>query len=290
MNPETFQAHSARLEAHIHSLSSSPPLVNILRETIELRKLDGKLIGPPTIFEDLIRDAYAHLYKALVPGLVAADAVEERRIRMSVDNMLMNPVPATVETPPPPDAGEDATKKSGAKYITAREIVRKAEAIANKPAPTVPAKVLKPLAPAPVGEQDAKPPENAPRLAVVIGADNLNDAGSSAPGSVHDSADDESELSDVEEEVAVQESRPIKEETPAQRPVFRKPLFPGLLGTADNPQEIDGDTNDEQAVEEGDDGDVKMDDYDNDVQIIEPVRESGTIDVVKVSGIHEGNW
>ena len=274
MNPEIFQAHSARLETHIHAEPNAPPLVNILREAIELKKLNGTLLKPPTIFDDLIRDAYAHLFDSMVAGLVAADAVEERRIRMSVDNMLTNEVPAVVDTPPPRDGGEEAPKKSGARYITPKEIVRKGEAIATRPAPTVPAKVLKPLAPAPAGEEAAKSLDNPTRLAVVMNADNINDAASSAPGSVHDSADDESELTEVDEDVAERGSRPIKKEVPV-----RKPLFPGLIGTtAENPQEIDGDTNDEQTVEVDDDGDEQVND---EVLPHGPAKESR---------VHEGSW
>jgi len=272
MDPETFQLHAARLETYVHSQQTTPPLLDILREAIELKKLNNNLFRPINLFEDLIRDIYAHLYDNIIPRVMKNDAAEENRVRMRVDNILTNPTPAVVETPPPDAQGGEQPRKSGARYVTPREIVRKAEAIAAKPAPTVPAKVLKPLAPAPSMEIGAVPPSDAPRLAVVIHTDGANDVGSSVPGSVHDSADDESELSEVDED---QPSDVVK---------ARIPMFPNLLGsTADDREEIDGDTNDErvngeEVGDEVDDGE----DQDMDAEVAEaPAKESG---------VHVGSW
>lgn len=274
MDPEIFQLHAARLETYVHSQQTTPPLLDILREAIELKKLNNNLFRPVNLFEDLIRDIYAHLYDNIIPGVMKDDATEGNRVRMRVDNILTNPTLAAVDAPLPDAQGGEQTKKSGARYVTPREIVRKAEAIAAKPAPTVPAKVLKPLAPAPSMEIGAVPPNDAPRLAVVIHTDGANDAGSSAPGSVHDSADDESELSEVDED-------PAKGAAPSSEHVkSRIPMFPNLLGsTVDNPEEIDGDTNDERM--EGQEADEE-EDQEMDAEMAEsPAKESG---------IHEGNW
>lgn len=274
MDPEGFQLHAARLEQYVHERQTPPPMLDILREAIELKKLNGNLFKPITPFEDLIRDAYAHLYDSIVPSLIAKDAAEERRIRMSLENILTSPTPAVTETPPP-DAGEQP-KKSGARYVTQREVVRKAEAIVVKPAPTIPAKTLKPLAPAPAGEQDARPSSNTPKVAVVINIDGTHDAGSSAPGSVHDSADDESELSEVDDEVAEGGAGLVGNGVPV-----RRPLFPGLLGaTASNPEEIEGDSGDEGGGEVGDEGEGEEVEGDDEVGVEE----------VKESGVHQGNW
>lgn len=274
MDPEIFQLHAARLETYVHSQQTTPPLLDILREAIELKKLNNNLFRPMNPFEDLIRDIYAHLYDNIIPGVMKNDATEENRVRMRVDNILTYPNPAVIETPPPDAQGGEQAKKSGARYVTPREIVRKAEAIASKPAPTVPAKVLKPLAPAPSMGSGAVPPSDAPRLAVVIHTDGANDAGSSAPGSVHDSADDESELSEVDEDPVEGEAQPLEVVK------ARVPMFPNLLGaTADNPEEIHGDTNDERM--EGEEAD-EVEDQEMDAELAEaPTKESG---------VHEGNW
>ncbi|KAL6718783.1 Histone transcription regulator 3 [Lecanora helva] len=295
MDPEIFQLHAPRLETHLHSGQTSPPYLDLLREAIELKRLNNNLFKPINPFEDLIRDIYAHLWDAIIPGLIMKDAAEENRVRMRVDNILSNPTPQMAETPPPDGAGPqggEQPKKSGARYVTAREIVRKAEAIAAKPAPTVPAKVLKPLAPAPTSESDVRPPGDAPRLAVVINNELGNDGASSVPGSVHDSADDESELSEVDDEVVDAETE-AKDAEPQ-----RHPMFPNLLSVAaDTPdetaEEAGGDTLDERAdgeeaeefveaqerieKEGGDEGEGEGEG--------EPQEQIG-----REGGFHEGGW
>jgi len=289
MDPENFQIHAARLETHVHSQQTSPPMLDILREAIELKKLNNNLFKPINPFEDLIRDAYAHLYDSIIPGLIRNDAVEENRVRMRVDNILSNPTPRMVETPPPDAAGAqggEQPKKTGARYVTAREIVRKAEAIASKPAPTVPAKVLKLLAPAPISEPGARDPHDGPRFAVVINSEGANEVGSSVPGSVHDSADDESELSEVDDEVVDGEAE-VRDTAPE-----RPPMFPTLSGnSANNAEEGGEDTNDERGG--GEEADEQMEE--NEVDEEQGGDEQGG-DVearqapVKESGVHEGNW
>ena len=215
-------------------------------------------------------------------------------------------MPSMVETPPPEGSsaqGGEPPKKSGARYVTAREIVRKAEAIAAKPAPTVPAKVLKPLAPAPALEMGAKPPSDAPRLAVVINNDGAGDAGSSVPGSVHDSADDESELSEMDDGAAA-EAEP-EAEVGDEAALARSPLFPNL--TTQGQEDVQGDPEDERP--EGEDIDVMMEAEDADDPEADPepepepmegdgpnVANEQEVDVkapevtARESGVHEGNW
>jgi len=275
MQPDTYQARAARLESWMHSQTTSPPIVDILREAIELRKLNNNLFKS-TLFEDLIRDIYAHLYDAIIPDLVAQDAVEENRVRMSVDNILTNPIPI-VETPPVDlSAAQAEQQKSRAKWLTQRELVRRAEAIAAKPAPTVPAKVLKPLAPAPVSpKEQSKQPESTPALAVVIDLD--KDAPSSVPGSVHDSADDESELSEVDEEVVeVVESKV----TTGERP----PSFPNLLAANTETAE-DEDEDEDVGVVTGEEANGEEAEGEQHEEVVEPLETQP-----KESGVPQGNW
>ena len=218
MNPETFQLNASRLEAFIHSTMTSTQILEILREAIEFKKLNNNYFKSGT-FEELIGDIYAHLYDTFVPEIIAKETAEENRVRMRLDNILAAPTNAA-ETPPPDQAGEQgAERRTKANRVTPREIIRKAEAIATRPAPTVPMKAFKPLAPAPASEHD-RPPPNSPAIAVLIHEDPVRDPGSSVPGSVHDSADDESELSDVDDELA--------EDKPANTVDSRPPLFPNL--------------------------------------------------------------
>lgn len=225
MNPETFQLNASRLEASIHSTMTSSPILEILREAIEFKKLNNNYFRNGS-FEELIGDIYAHLYDTFVPGIIAKETAEENRVRMRLDNILAAPT-NTAETPPPDQAGEQgAERRTKANRVTPREIIRKAEAIAARPAPTVPAKALKPLAPAPALEQ-GRPAPSSPVVAAVIQEDNVRDPGSSVPGSVHDSADDESELSEVDEDMA-------EEDKPAIAVENGPPLFPNLVKVGTN--------------------------------------------------------
>lgn len=232
MNPETFQLNASRLEASIHSTMTNSPILEILREAIEFKKLNNNYFKSGT-FEELIGDIYAHLHDTFVPEIIAKETAEENRVRMRLDNILAAPTNAA-ETPPPDQAGEQGPeRRTKANRVTPREIIRKAEAIAARPAPTIPTKALKPLAPAPASEQD-RPAPSSPAIAVVIHEDPIKDPGSSVPGSVHDSADDESELSEVDDEVA--------EDKPGNARERRPPLFPNLVKVGTN-ESVGGDTN-----------------------------------------------
>lgn len=253
MNPETFQLNASRLEASIHSTMTNSPIIEILREAIEFKKLNNNYFKSG-IFEELIGDIYAHLYDTFVPEIIAKETAEENRVRMRLDNILAAPTNAA-ETPPPDQAGElGAERRTKANRVTPREIIRKAEAIAARPAPTVPAKALKSLAPAPASEQD-KAAINSPVIAVVIHEDTAREPGSSVPGSVHDSADDESELSEVDDEVA--------EDKPANAVESRPPLFPNLVKVGTN-ESASGDTNGGGFVTANEAPDDEEDDDDDD--------------------------
>lgn len=263
MDPEIYQNNAARLETWMQSQTISPPSLDILREAIELQKMNNKLFKSNS-FEDLIRDVYAQLYDSVIPELHA----EENRVRMRVDNILTNPISSAVGTPPPDaSATQGEQHRSKAKWVTNREIIRKAEAIAAQRAPSVPAKVLKALAPAPALEQ-GRPSSSNPNLTVVMNADADREAGSSVPGSVHDSADDESELSEVDEAVM-----DIKPEVKAE---ILSPVYPNLIsakgGTADDPEEIDDETGAEANEEAEDNEDMEMR---PEMQHAMPAKESG---------------
>lgn len=224
MNPETFQLNAFRLEASIHSTMTSSPILEILREAIEFKKLNNNYFKSG-LFEELIGDIYAHLFDTFVPEIIAKETAEENRVRMRLDNILAAPNNAA-ETPPPDQPGEQgAERKTKANRVTPREIIRKAEAIATRPAPTIPAKALKTLAPAPAAEQE-RVAANSPLIAVVIHEDPGRDPGSSVPGSVHDSADDESELSEADDDMVEDKSANAVESRP--------PLFHNLVKVGTN--------------------------------------------------------
>ena len=250
MNPETFQLNASRLETSIHSTMTNTPIIEVLREAIEFKKLNNNYFKSG-IFEELIGDIYAHLFDTFVPGIVAKETAEENRVRMRLDNILAAPTNAA-ETPPP-DQEQGGERRTKANRVTPREIIRKAAALAERPAPTVPIKPFKSLAPAPASEQD-RPPPNSPAIAVLIHEDTARDPGSSVPGSVHDSADDESELSEVDDEIA--------EDKPGDAVEGRTALFPDLekVGTNESAGADNGggfvtanETQDDEEEEDDDD-------------------------------------
>lgn len=279
MNPETFQLNASRLEASIHLTMTNSPILETLREAIEFKKLNNNYFKSG-IFEELIGDIYAHLYDTFVPEIIAKETAEENRIRMRLDNILAAPTNAA-ETPPPDQAGEQgAERRTKANRVTPREIIRKAEAIAARPAPTVPAKALKTLAPAPASEEGRVAPSSS-AIAVVINEDPARDPGSSVPGSVHDSADDESELSEVDDEVA--------EDKPAHSVESRPALFPNLVKVRTN-ESAGADTNGGGFVtaNEAQDDDEDDDEDDDDGEMGAPQEEQAEAEGRVGRGEQEG--
>lgn len=264
---DTFTVNGNRLEAWVHSIppSATPStpikLVDLLRETIELKKINGNLMKS-TLIDDLIGDIFARIYEELVPELVAKSNDEENRDRMRVDHLLMNTDGPAADGPSIPlpfgtsygQGGDQPTMRVRPKIVGRRDIGRKAEALVAKS--LAPPPVSKPKTPtsgptsAPLGEKT---------LAVVIErpanlVDDLaaKDA-SSAPGSVHDSADDESEseLSEIAEE----------DEEKVESEMREKPsLSPGPVGRDEGGGVVD--TGDEETEDEGSEkmGDEKADD------------------------------
>ena len=199
---DQFQIDADRLDTWAHLPSTQSALLDLLREAMELKKLNGNLMKY-VIIEDLIGDIYATIYQNVLPELIAKSNEVENRDRMRVNHLLMNPNIAAIDTPSPQGlivCMDAPTTKSRAKVVTKREIQRKAEALVARPVP-------------PKGQTLAPRPPTLPTLAISeIPAESM-EVGDSAPGSLHDSADDESDLSDIEE---VPERHAIK------------PMFPNL--------------------------------------------------------------
>ena len=213
---EPFLLNATRLEAWAHLPSTSSPHLDLLREAIELKRLNNGLMKG-THLDDLVGDMYARLYETIVPDLVAKSNDEENRDRMRVNHLLMSTDGPTGDAPSP-----EPTSLSGDptvvrpprfKGVGRREIQRKAEAIISKPPPApIAAKPPKTFAePLPQQLQEQGYQVNA-TATFMVKEEAARDAGaSSVPGSVHDSADDESELSDLED---------IPEETAGAKPIF----------------------------------------------------------------------
>lgn len=147
---------------------------------------------------------------------------------MRVDHLLMNTDGPAVDTPSPDNRpGDLAPPKQRVKGVGRREIQRKAEALISKPAvPTPSAKSAKTPVLAP--EQDFARSSGA---MLAVKEDVSKDTVSSVPGSLHDSADDESELSEIEDvaEPEILDPMEMVETTEVAEPLGVKPLFPNLI-------------------------------------------------------------
>lgn len=206
---EDFQTNASRLETWCHLPDTYSPIIDILRDVVELKKLNTSLMKP-TLIDDLIFDTYAMLYGTVVPELAAKASGEESRERMRVDHLLMN-TDDTVATPPPPTTitPDPAAIKPRTKGVGRKELLRKAEAVVTKPSAAPEMFRI----PSTTETSVSQLPRQG--VSIVKEEQGKEDAqGSSAPGSVHDSADDESELSEIEEEPPV--------------PVVT-PMFPNLI-------------------------------------------------------------
>ncbi|KAI9879370.1 MAG: Histone transcription regulator 3 [Pleopsidium flavum] len=213
---EDFQTHAGRLESWCHLPDTYSPIIDILRDVIELKKLNNGLMKS-TLIDDLIADTYAMLYGTVVPELNAKASGKESRERMRVDHLLMNmddpadiPPPSATMTPDP------AAVKHRAKGVGRRELQRKAEAAILKPSAA--SEISKP----PSTVEASHPDQSSREMLFVkeeLAREDAQGLGSSVPASVHDSADDESELSEIDEE-------PV----PVVEPV--KPMFPNLVNSA----------------------------------------------------------
>ncbi|KAL9130309.1 MAG: hypothetical protein Q9217_001484 [Psora testacea] len=232
-SPEDFAANAGRLESWIQSPATTCVHLDTLRDAIEFKKLNNGLLKT-SIIEELIGDIYALIYESHAENLKAKETAEENRVRMRVDNILAGPVPhiSNLELSSAVRADQQAVDpmaiyKRRPTTITHREIIRKAEALMVKPPPiATPKPAVRTLTS--MGE-----PGKSPSIAVVIPSqsspkDVISVPGS--PGSVHDSADDESELSDVEDERAEEESK----EDESRKAQAKAPLFPNLFSAKNN--------------------------------------------------------
>jgi len=262
ISSEGFNTNADRLEHWAQSQSpvaqsaNTLKLVELIRETIELRKTNANLVKS-TLIDDLICDTYARLYEIVVPELVAKSNDDENRDRMRVDHLLMSSNVQYAETSLSENHSvgpDEPIVRARPKSVGRREIGRRAEALIAKPPPLPPPSKIKSSG---LGPTSQSLEGNAMAVIIERVMENRENEGkevtSSVPGSVHDSADDESELSDiVEEEEAEDEER----ETAVSD---RKAMFPGLMSRSLEVQE--GDTTEEEAeddaeAEEGVEGGV----------------------------------
>nr|OQO26575.1 hypothetical protein B0A51_06766 [Rachicladosporium sp. CCFEE 5018] len=205
------------------------PALDVLREVQELKKTNGGLVKVAPI-DDLIGDAYAFLFNTIGKTLW----LEEQRVK--AEELARQP--PKVPTPPPRNPAMDFSHIMNSIMGVDGALDQPTEPVVPAPTPVVAAVEAQPARRKPgIGRREIRtcaegcfpkataqngtrvvgPTPDHPRVQVVINSSRIDlggavSADTSAPPSVHDDADDESDLSEFEEEVQEQ----------------RKPMFPGL--------------------------------------------------------------
>ncbi|OJD18135.1 hypothetical protein AJ78_01801 [Emergomyces pasteurianus Ep9510] len=222
---DQFVIYCSRLEDWCQRHSTETQLVDLLKDAVELKKLNNGLMKP-AIFEDLVADTYAVLYQNNICKFVEQVTEEEGRDRMKVDHLLMaSDGPDGTRTPPVSSTHTQPGPKPRFKGVSRKELQRKADAIATRA-----------LAPKPAARPSQRPAEeevsaSRPQETIEVAVSLLNSKGeasgihSSVPGSVHDSADNESELSEIDEEKILEE---LDEAAPTGAAITQA-IFPNTL-------------------------------------------------------------
>ena len=223
--------------------TGSSPALDVLREVQELKKINQSLMKPGPI-DDLIGDSYAYLFNTI--GKQLWD--EERRVKqeeeanrpqpvvsphrnpmMSLTNLMnvdgTNESAVSTQSTSLSQPAQSTTDQAPARRkigVGRREIRTSAEACFQKPNVATSVTTTRQL----------------PRVQVVIDSSKEYVSGdvsveTSAPGSIHDSADDESELSELEEEGEDENDSPHAKLEP-------RPMFPGLISQLESREVSEG--------------------------------------------------
>lgn len=138
---DEFVANTARLENLSEFSPQSSTLLELLRDSIELKKLNNNLMKV-SLLEDLIADLYSRLYELNLPQLME-QVSEENKEKMKVDRLLMTTNDGPTENNPTPPASGPALAPAGVptseaptapprgrtKGIARRDVQKRAETI-----------------------------------------------------------------------------------------------------------------------------------------------------------------
>ncbi|KAF2241576.1 hypothetical protein BU26DRAFT_468780 [Trematosphaeria pertusa] len=273
INYDEFSVQAARLEAWCQNPLTQHPVLDVLRDVIDLKRLNNTLMKA-LLIDDLIGDTYALLYTTVGPTLqpLPSEKLQPQQpqaafLALGQSNTGPSYIPSLmqVQMDGSIDANHNASPfniyhpsqlqpqqadpvvKPRAKTVGRREIARRAEACAQKPAgapalattaipirspPTAMHATLA-LAARPSPEKAANESNSAteqlqvPNSGTATAAASVTNVESSAPGSMHDDADDESELSELDEE-EVQEIGQEVTDAAGHPSVSSRFLFPNL--------------------------------------------------------------
>ncbi|KAI1382931.1 uncharacterized protein F4822DRAFT_421600 [Hypoxylon trugodes] len=283
VSPEEFDIITSRISEWSSDSSSSHPALSALQETIELKKLNAGLMKAGAI-DDLISDCYTALYFEIgksLPGPAVSTLIAEReqaRLREEARQLdkaleakhanpltnLLNPQShensgaegAAGDSAPANPEGAQRPRKAG---IRRADILRKAEQAVLRaqegPKPTsAKSRGSVSSSKTPVAEEgkegevngDSRSDNGAPEVDVEMKDEEVEGDLSSAPGSVHDSADDESDLSDAPPD-------DVLDEDEAQALMFPNLIRRSMDTEADDSDSEEESDGEESSNEEGED-------------------------------------
>ncbi|KAI9660091.1 MAG: Histone transcription regulator 3 [Bathelium mastoideum] len=276
VHADDFHERSVRIETWLRQPTSPlPPLLDVLRETIELKKLNNSLMRS-TMFDDLIGDAYALLYNTVgadleaeakaaeAAGIVAATETspptaapappappkEREGGVMSLSNMMnLDGAPTPIEqapTPPPQPVRANLAQPAKFRFrgVHRRDIRQAAEVATQKATVAVAAP---PTAPSKSAVQ-ASSSTTTTTVAVAAAASNTNSAaapGTSTAATAAETPHPQTGLEAGKAEASGRESGGEEESELSEleeegEEIIVRPLFPGLAGREKDGQSEEG--------------------------------------------------
>ncbi|KAI1102755.1 hypothetical protein F4804DRAFT_312123 [Jackrogersella minutella] len=285
ISPEEFEIMTSRISDWSSDPSSSHPALSALQETVELKKLNAGLMKAGAI-DDLVSDCYTALYMEIaktLPGPAVSTMIAEqeqarlreetRQSEKALESKSLNPLSSLLnpqshensgaeggagDSVPANTEGAQRPRKTG---IRRADILRKAEQavlrVQEGPKPNgTKSRGSVSSGKTPAAEEgkegeandDLRSDNGAPDEDVDMKDEEVEGDLSSAPGSVHDSADDESDLSDAPPEDVLDEDE------------AQQLMFPNLIRKSMDVAGGDSGSEDSNAGDsEGEDGEEETD-------------------------------
>ncbi|GAB7339489.1 hypothetical protein MBLNU457_6110t1 [Dothideomycetes sp. NU457] len=256
---QEFSKRKEPLETWCQDPESKNPTLDTLRDVIEFKKINSNLMKPGLI-DDLIGDAYAYLFDTVgrklwnaqdANGHTDADGGKGPELFKSSDLSHMinldgavSSTPAASDNGPKMDTGSaDQAPVKRKMGVGRREIRLCADACVEKRS-------------APGPEQNSRRTTPPDRVQIIIPSRRRTDG--TLESSIHDDADDESELSEIDDgAISSLPSSPGED-------ILMRPMFPGLArrveedGETGEGDDEDEDEQEEEAEEHDEHGDVVM--------------------------------
>ncbi|KAF2111672.1 transcriptional corepressor of histone-like protein genes [Lophiotrema nucula] len=310
INNEEFQVRAARLEAWCQTSTSQNPVLDVLRDVIELKRLNNGVMKP-LLIDDLIGDTYALLYEIVGSSLEPLPSEQQQPLPPQPQHIQPQPMATGLGQPPPgpmqmssmvhvqvdgaqegphnpnlpfslyhpsqlqggqqtgpqPMPQPDTTSRPRAKAVGRREIQRKAESCTAKAPATMALPTNMPIRSPPtlnaqippissrISPEKTQPEPSIPAAptsevhlqpsnsgtATAAASASVSIAENSAPASVHDDADDESELSELDEDEVQEIGEEAGQVFPSVKPLFPKLTSPNGVNKSEE-QDTTGDS------------------------------------------------